>query len=405
MTPSENRLSKFSTLPFQWDVHNRYAFNDPEGEGGAFTGALAASRVENELLAPSLKRLGGAKFVNTRPISGLNCMVLAMSALAKKGSTVYVVPPAAGGHASTVAVANQLGLKPVAIPMVGPHEVDVEKLNQTIVKDRPELIYLDQSTGLAPIDVASIRNVVDSKSPITKIHYDTSHLNGLILFKALKNPLELGATSYGGSTHKTLPGPHKAFLLTNEEDIARQFLRATDIFVSQSHPSSTLALYFTLAELEECSGTEYASAVIRNARQLGSQLSLGGLTVPGSDFGYTRSHQVWVALTSETNKPELTARLRRGGLQANRFGALPGLPAGGLRLSTAEVTRMGGGPKHMEFIAEALAGAVMGDWSADRIRSVLTPVREATSKMQYCYPDEYLTRVASSHAATEILAN
>ena len=73
-----------------------------------------------------------------------------------------------------------------------------------------------------PIDPQPIRNLIDKLSPETILHYDSSHINGLIFGKALFNPLTRGAHCYGGSTHKTLPGPHKGFLAMNELSIAKR---------------------------------------------------------------------------------------------------------------------------------------------------------------------------------------
>jgi len=50
-------------------------------------------------------------------------------------------------------------------------------------------------------------------------YYDVSHNAAFIIGKQHPNPLEDGYDAFGGSTHKTIPGPQKAFFATNRKDI------------------------------------------------------------------------------------------------------------------------------------------------------------------------------------------
>lgn len=203
------------------DGYSRYFVDHMELFGEwSFFGGVEAGRIETDLLKPMLSDMAGADHVDVRPISGLNCMTVAMGGLCPAGGTMYTVPVESGGHMSTTTVAERLGIRTVPLPMDGHHAIDLDRLAEQLKTDPPNLVYLDQSTQLFPIDPLPVRELLDQHAPQALLHYDSSHINGLILGGALPNPLDRGAHSFGGSTHKTLPGPHKAFLATNDRRVA-----------------------------------------------------------------------------------------------------------------------------------------------------------------------------------------
>src|SRR3989338_7630956 len=79
---SENTLSPLAKLPFLLDQHTRYFLDDFRRFGKWYfpSGALHME-MEEELLTPLLSELTQTHFVNTRPISGMNCMLIALAAL------------------------------------------------------------------------------------------------------------------------------------------------------------------------------------------------------------------------------------------------------------------------------------------------------------------------------------
>src|SRR5205823_6268942 len=157
--------------------------------------------------------------------------------------------------------------------------IDMSGLEAELIKTRPAVVYSDQSTLLFPIDPRPLRELIDLVSPEIILHYDSSHVNGLILGDALFNPLERGAHSFGGSTHKTLPGPHKGFFATNDESLARRVQAASDHFVSHHHLADVVSLAVTLIEMQECSGDVYAHRVIANAQNFARVLFDQGICV------------------------------------------------------------------------------------------------------------------------------
>lgn len=215
---------------------------------GASLSGKDLGTIEQEYLYPLLKEAAQAQYVTTKPISGINCMTIALSALSKPGDTIYTVPITVGGHVSTLHVAEGLGLTVKHIPFLNPYDINYEELETCLIKDNPAIVYIDQSTFLFPIDPYPIRQIINKNNLRSYIHYDSSHINGFILTHVMDNPLERGAHCFGGSTHKTLPGPHKGFLATNNQELYIKIQNKSDHFVSHSHMARSISLAITLLE-------------------------------------------------------------------------------------------------------------------------------------------------------------
>ncbi|WP_404955605.1 hypothetical protein [Streptomyces sp. 147326] len=384
LTPSENTMSPLARLPLALDVYSRYFFDHMRLFGSwSFYGGLEPGRIELEVLAPLLREAAQASYVDIRPISGLNCMTVAMAALCPPGGTMYTVPVAGGGHMSTVAVAARLGIRTVPLPMRDHHDLDLDRMEGLLRSDPPDLIYVDQSTQLFPLDPKPVRDLVDRLAPAALIHYDSSHTNGLILGGALANPLERGAHTFGGSTHKTLPGPHKGFLATNDPRLAERIDGIAGDFVSHHHLGEVVSLAVTLVELRQCGGAEYARAVLDNARTLAQDLHRRGLEVAASDRAFTDCHQVWVRARRGTDPDRAADRMFEQGLMVNKLSGLPGLDGTAFRLSVAEATRLGAGAAEMSTLAGALDTLLSGD--PRDIAEEVAALRSALSTPRYCY--------------------
>lgn len=391
LVASENVLSPFAKLPFILDFHTRYFLDDKNRFGKwYFPGGKAIGEIEEEILLPLLSELSGAKYVNIRPISGMNCMTIALAGLTKPGDTILSVPFDYGGHISTPVIAEQFGLDVVDIPFLNTYDIDLDRLKKILTEKKPRLIYIDQSTFLFPIDPQPIRELIDQYSPKTVVHYDSSHTNGLILGQAMFNPLDRGAHVFGGSTHKTLAGPHKGFLATNCSTIAKKIQDKSYHFVSHHHPSSSLSLAITLLELKHCGGAEYARQIICNAKIFAESLSKHNFYVAGEERGFTGAHQVWSYPQGEEGNGELQTyldRLLRRGIVPSRFDSLPGINQPSFRMSLAEVTRYGASAEDIESIANIMAELVHSDTLTDTSQSRLLFLHEKLSRVKFCFTE------------------
>jgi glycine hydroxymethyltransferase len=393
LTPSENRLSPLAQLPFTLDAYSRYFLDDIRLFGQwCFPAGRHLGAIERNLLHPLLKTFTRSEFVNVRPISGINCMTVVLAALTRPGDHVLVVPASAGGHASTRHVAARLGACVGDIPFAGPFRIDLAGLESILSKRRIRLIYLDQSTQLAPLDPQPIRELVDAVSPGTLIHYDSSHVNGLIFGSALPNPLERGADTFGGSTHKTLPGPHKGFIATNSPELAGAIEAVTDHFVSQHKMAEVISLAITLIEFRDCGGDAYARQTIENARAFADEAAQRGMRVAKYGDAFTECHQLWIEADPSVNAATQRGRLDQAGILANSFQGLPGIAGPAFRLSTAEFTRVGATAQDARQLARAFVSATRGDPRAyDAVQALRLRLRE----VRYCHGVAEAQRLAA----------
>jgi glycine hydroxymethyltransferase len=360
MIPSENMLPPLARLPLLSDLYSRYFFNDAEDPSDwRFPAARDAAALETQLTIPLLRRLARASHVNVRPISGLNAMTLTLAALAgSPGSPVVVLSPQLGGHYATAALAARLGLQPVLMTGPDPHTPDLDRLSDLLGRHQPPLLYLDQSHGLVPFDIAAIVSAARQASPGTKVHADVSHWMGLTLGGALPNPLDAGADSFGGSTHKTFPGPQKGIIATNDAEIARLLRVAQPHVISSHHYGATCALGLALALFAgRC--PDYPCTIIANARVLGVRLAEEGLPPEGAAFGYSKGHQLWVRTAVHgVTAADAAGRLAAAGIRVNFLTDLPGISEPALRLGLNEPTWLGLQTGDMPELASIMTAAI-----------------------------------------------
>lgn len=362
LVPSENVLSGLAKIPLILDSYHRYFFNeDGAADRWTFRGAQGLRDIETKVTIPLLRRLGNASHVSIRPLSGLNGMTLALATLGgEPGSTIVTVAPQNGGHYATPSVAGRLGLRAEFLSGPTPHEIDWAAAADLIRRVRPSLVYVDQSHCLFPVDVAELVRTVRAESPETIVHVDASHWMGFILGGVYPNPLDLGADSFGGSTHKTFPGPQKAVLLTRNPAIKARISQTEDYLISSHHLAAVISLGMALLEFEEF-GPVYAAAIIRNARDFAGLLSDGGLTVAGADRGYSAGHQLWLDTESDGVPPhEASERLAAAGLLVNYMHGLPGFSGQGVRVGLNEATYHGLTEVDLPELAGIFVAAVTG---------------------------------------------
>lgn len=341
LVPSENRLSPLARHALNSDFYNRYFFNgDLDPEFWQFRGGQSVATVEVEL-ADSLRRLSGATHVNTRPISGMSAMMMAMAGLGgPPGGSVVSIELASGGHYATADIARRLGFESHTVPVCR-GRVDEQRL-VSVLRAAPQLVYLDLQNSRHELDVAQIAELVRTHSPQTLLHVDCSHTLGLVLGGALANPLDAGADSAGGSTHKTFPGPHKGVVLTRRPELHQRLLDAQMTMLSSHHFAETLALAIATAEFE-LHGRAYAAQVVANSRLFGKELADDGFDVVTDEGGHiTSTHQIWVRVGTAEETDRFSQGLYEQGIRANVQVDLPDVPGPVLRLGLSELTFVGG---------------------------------------------------------------
>lgn len=356
MVPSENSQSLVSKLPLLFDIGDRYFFNDTlDDSNWNFRGNQNASLIETDVVIPLLKKLAKCSYVNIRPISGLNCMALVLAALGGgKGSKILTVSPKQGGHYATVDLARSFGLTVEYLKADTEYFINYDQVKKQLVNEHVTLIYLDQSHLLFPIDIMKLSKIVKRYSPNTILHVDVSHTLGLILGNALPNPLDCGADSFGGSTHKTFPGPQRGIICTNSHKIHKIIKEKQSFMISSHHYGTIASLAISLKEFEKY-GVKYANQIIKNSKVLANELDKLGFDVKAKEFGFTECHQIWVD-TKPLGVDSYTAseKLHNCGINVNALNELPCSTCYLLRIGVNEITKLGAKEFDMKKIAEVM---------------------------------------------------
>jgi glycine hydroxymethyltransferase len=384
MVPSENRMSALAKLPLLLDVYHRYFFNVAEAaDDWAFRGSQDAACLETGFTLKLLREMTHAVYVNPRPLSGLSGMAMVLSALGgARGSTILSVSPDQGGHYATGALAGRLGFSSAFMTGPDAHTIDYGQVSAALLAHRPTIVYVDQSNCLFPLDVRTLVETTRRVAPETLIHVDCSHWMGLVLGGQFPNPLDLGADSFGGSTHKTFPGPQKAVVVTNRRDLWDRLAKAQFEMISSHHFAGTISLGLALLEFRECGGATYAATIVANAKRLGARLAQRGLHVVAAERGFSAGHQLWIRTApGGIDAFEASDRLYGAGIRVNAFPELPAIPERVLRIGVNEATYHGLHGEDIDELGDIFADAVQG-----RRRSAALADRVAALRDRYHAP-------------------
>lgn len=351
LVPSENTPSLRAASGLVSDAQARYSFLCREGSNPAWPGTDLLDLIERRA-QESLRQLFNVHHVDTNSISGINCMTAVLAALKERTDTIFSIPTTAGGHGSTRAIASYLGIRVKEIPFrTDSLDVDLEALSAATSSVEVPVLYLDQFMCLFPLDVSGMRGVLGDHAVI---HYDGSHVMGLVAGGRFQDPLREGADALSGSLHKTFPGVHKAVILSDVASLFEDYSRATNVFVSHRHAGDSTAMAVVCEEMLD-DADDLAARIVANARALGSELYDRGVGVLWKSRGFTDSHQLWIDPASFGTAERVAGRLFEAGIVVNAI-PVPYLSTGnGLRLGVQEVTRAGLDVDDMRSLALLLA--------------------------------------------------
>lgn len=289
---SENKVSYIvrEALYKYYDINNRYFF--PHGSKNIFqfphTEWLTFSY---DYIIEKSKKVFNSEYIDLSAISWINLMNIILSWLAQSGDTIMTVSPEDGGHPITAHLWRRLWLKVIYIPFWHDHQIDKELFIWKILEQKPKLIYVDQMTGTSPISLLDIKKYIPET---TILHYDISHSAAFVLGSVHVNPLQNGFDSFGWSTHKTIPWPHKGFFCTNKKSAMEAFQSSSLYTVSSNHYWETLAFWFLLEEMEGKWGW-YVSRILEHSQYMAKSLENIWFVCINSEGTLTQNHQILIS--------------------------------------------------------------------------------------------------------------
>jgi len=396
MIASENVLSPLCREMLISDFHGRYA----EGTPGMryYEGCKYFDNVELKAMELA-KKLFNCSYADVRPTAGTTANIAILKALIKPGETATVLDLANGAHISfgKWGAAGVRGINLVSYPFNDEEmNIDVDGAVKLIKNVKPKLALNGRSVFLFPSPIKELAEAAHEVGAY--LVYDAAHVLGLIGGKQFQDPLREGADVVSGSTHKTLPGPQGGIILSDhkgdtEED--KSFLRKLGFGVfpgvtSSYHLHHVAAKAIAFAEHLEF-GKAYAKQTIKNAQSFAQALHEKGFNVFGEKLGFTKSHQVLLAIGPGKGK-EASKKLENAGIVTN-MNTIPGdtdpVNPSGLRLGTPELTRIGMKEKEMDEIAEFYKRVLLKNEDPTKIKADVKEFRKDFQELHYCFKEGF----------------
>jgi len=129
-----------------------------------------------------------------------------------------------------------------------------------------------------------------------------------------------------------------------------------------------------LAEMKAF-GRRYARQIVMNAQVLGKALDEHGFPVSGRNYGYTKSHQVFLDYGGYKQGRRVAQKLEKANIIADC----------GVRLGVCEITRRGMKEKEMQEIAELIKRVVVDDEEPSVVkRDVIKLIKEFRG-VEFCF--------------------
>lgn len=418
LIPSESTPSTLVRMCEICDPAGRYAeHRSLKGKEIYFYQGIEFIRDVEEEVKKEMARYFECTEVEPRPVSGQMANEIVFKALTKyvnrgkDGSTWRRIRSVMnndlnkGGHLSSQpmgALFNYVSINPetgkenvVNFPVQKDnfYRTDIEKLEELIMQNRPELIVFGKSMFICREPVREVAEIVSGMHPRPIIMYDMAHVLGL--YGYFQDPLKEGADIVTGSTHKTFFGPQRGIIVSNMSKGTEYHKLWIDIrnrafpgSTSNHHLGTLLGLLMAVYEMNHFK-QEYQQQVGKNAKALARALVANGLEVEGDpENGYTETHQVLVRVAKHGSGEEIAARLEANNIIVN-YQALPDdesfVNCSGIRLGVQEMTRFGMKERDFEKLAEYMADIIVNN---SVIKNEIVDYRQKFLKMQYCLEPE-----------------
>jgi len=358
---SENVPSPLVERLLAGDLDHRYGnYTGINLHQRAYQGNRFIAKIE-ELAHELAKQLFGAAYIDLRPLSGNIAGIATTFALGSPGGIALEVD---NGHRYAHKLAAsplKVKLQSISIPWDGAkYNIDLDSTRSLIQQYRPKLVIVGSGLFLFPQPVRELKEEMRKYNPDSYLVYDAAHVMGLIAGGRFQSPLQEGADVIISSTHKTLAGPQGGMILTNDKEIAERIGPAiAPLMVSNHHLSRLPALAGAFLEWMAC-GAEHASAIIDNAKALGSALHERGIPLVGAELGFTESHTLLPIVDEFGEGKALAEQLEACHLIAGAAKVPAECGTHGLRIGVQEVTRRGMTEADAPEIADCIAHALRG---------------------------------------------
>ncbi|MDK4329885.1 serine hydroxymethyltransferase [Corynebacterium accolens] len=385
MIASENFVPR-AVLQAQGSVlTNKYAEGYP---GRRYYGGCEHVDIVEDLARDRAKALFNAEFANVQPHSGAQANAAVLASIAEPGDKILGLSLAHGGHLTHGMKLNFSGkLYDVAAYGVDPEtmRVDMDKLREQAIKEKPKVIIGGWSAYPRTLDFAAFREIADEVGAYLWV--DMAHFAGLVAAGLHPNPVE-HADIVSTTVHKTLGGPRSGMILAKQE-YAKKL--NSNVFPGQQggplmHAVAAKAISMKIAASEEFK--ERQERTLEGARILADRLLAEDTQAAGVDVvsGGTDVHLVLVDLrNSQLDGQQAEDLLHQVGITVNR-NAVPNDPrppmvTSGLRIGTSALATRGLDAEAFTEVADVIGTALAQGNNAD-----VEALRRRVDKIAEDYP-------------------
>ncbi|MEA5456275.1 serine hydroxymethyltransferase [Sinomonas sp. JGH33] len=352
---------------------NKYAEGYP---GKRYYGGCEYVDVAENLAIARVKELFGAEFANVQPHSGAQANAAALSALINPGDKILGLSLAHGGHLTHGMKLNFSGkLYQVAAYQVeqDTFRVDMDKLREQALAERPNVIIAGWSAYPRHLDFAAFRSIADEVGAF--LWTDMAHFAGLVAAGLHPSPVPHSHV-VTSTVHKTLAGPRSGVILAKEE-FGKKL--NSNVFPGQQggplmHVIAAKAVAFKIAGSAEFK--ERQERVLEGARIIADRLNQTDVADAGVSVltGGTDVHLVLVDLrNSQLDGQQAEDLLHEVGITVNRnavpFDPRPPMVTSGLRIGTPALATRGFGANEFTEVADIIATALKGGADLESLRA------------------------------------
>jgi len=219
--------------------------------------------------------------VNVQPYSGSPANFAVYTALLQPHDRIMGLDLPAGGHLTHGFMAPKSGKRISASSIYFesmPYTVDVttgtidyDDMERRATMFRPKLLIAGGSAYPQEWDYARMRQIADDIGALFMV--DMAHISGLVAAGFSKSPFDY-ADVVTSTTHKTLRGPRSGMIFSKKQTISPGIIDSAVFPALQGgpHNNNIGALAVALKEASTPEFTNYAAAVIENAKVLSEEL-------------------------------------------------------------------------------------------------------------------------------------
>ena len=368
LIPSENYVSSDVLQALGSVFTNKYSEGYP---GRRYYGGQENTDQVEQLAIDRAKKLFKADHANVQPHSGAQANEAVYYAWCEAGDTILAMDLAHGGHlthgAPVTRSAREYNFIRYGIKNIDTGEIDYEEIRQLALKHKPKIILAGFSAYPRELDYEKFAEIGNEVGAM--LMADMSHIAGLIVSGAAKNPFDYGFHVITTTTHKTLRGPRGGLILSrgivgNPLKKPEKTLENLPTLIDRAvfpgtqggpHMHTIAAKAVAFGEALQPEFKDYAEQIVKNAKRLAEELQKRGFKLV---TGGTSNHLILADIHSSfgIDGKEAEIAMDKIGLTLNANAIpddpLPRFRPSGIRLGTPAVTTRGAKEDDMEKIAE-----------------------------------------------------